>query len=82
MISEFILFMGLAAVCFSGLLFTLWMLGKFCYSAASTATKLKKLASGSWKIREIMWLMVQIWFGNTYLSFAQAKSFHPVFGRA
>jgi hypothetical protein len=24
--------------------------------------------------------MVQIWFGNTYLSFAQAASFHPVFG--
>ena len=27
-----------------------------------------------------MWLMVQIWFGNTYLSFAQAASFHEVFG--
>lgn len=24
--------------------------------------------------------MVQIWFGNTYLSFAQAASFHPLFG--
>jgi hypothetical protein len=24
--------------------------------------------------------MVQIWFGNTYLSFGQATSFHPVFG--
>lgn len=24
--------------------------------------------------------MVQIWFGNTYLSFGQAESFHPVFG--
>lgn len=24
--------------------------------------------------------MVQIWFGNTYLSFAEAKSFHPVLG--
>lgn len=24
--------------------------------------------------------MVQIWFGNTYLSFAQASSFHPLFG--
>ena len=24
--------------------------------------------------------MVQIWFGNTYLSFAQAESFHPIFG--
>ena len=24
--------------------------------------------------------MVQIWFGNTYLSFQQASSFHPFFG--
>lgn len=24
--------------------------------------------------------MVQIWFGNTYLSFGQASSFHPFFG--
>jgi hypothetical protein len=24
--------------------------------------------------------MVQIWFGNTYLSFSQAESFHPLFG--
>ncbi|KAI6099821.1 hypothetical protein F5141DRAFT_1219143 [Pisolithus sp. B1] len=28
----------------------------------------------------IAWLIVQIWFGNTYLSFNQAKSFHPVLG--
>ena len=31
-------------------------------------------------VKAIAWLMVQIWFGNTYLSFAQAESFHPVFG--
>ena len=24
--------------------------------------------------------MVQIWFGNTYLSFSQAESFHKLFG--
>lgn len=24
--------------------------------------------------------MIQIWFGNTYLSFSQAASFHPVIG--
>ncbi|TDL25527.1 receptor-activated Ca2+-permeable cation channel [Rickenella mellea] len=63
MIAEFVFFMGVAAVCFSGLLFTLWM-----------------LASGTWTIKSIAWLMVQIWFGNTYLSFAQAESFHPLFG--
>lgn len=31
-------------------------------------------------MRDITWLMVQIWFGSTSLSFDQAKSFHPVFG--
>ncbi|KAH7910209.1 hypothetical protein BJ138DRAFT_1153472 [Hygrophoropsis aurantiaca] len=63
MISEFIFFIGIAATCFSGLLFTLY-----------------SLASGRWSVRAIAWLMVQIWFGNTYLSFGQATSFHPVFG--
>ncbi|KAJ7903703.1 receptor-activated Ca2+-permeable cation channel [Mycena olivaceomarginata] len=63
MIAEFIFFMTIAAICFSGLLFTLWTLGK-----------------ASWTIKGIAWLMVQIWFGNTYLSFGQAESFHPFFG--
>ncbi|KAJ8692702.1 hypothetical protein PTI98_009991 [Pleurotus ostreatus] len=66
MIAEFVFFMGMAAICFSGLLFTLWT-----------------LASGSdsgWTLKGIAWLMVQIWFGNTYLSFGQASSFHPLFG--
>ncbi|KAH7928247.1 hypothetical protein BV22DRAFT_1126692 [Leucogyrophana mollusca] len=63
MISEFVFFIGIAAICFSGLLLTLYT-----------------LASGGWSVRAIAWLMVQIWFGNTYLSFGQATSFHPVFG--
>ncbi|KAI9460358.1 hypothetical protein F5148DRAFT_983294 [Russula earlei] len=63
MTAEFIFFMGIAAICFSGLLFTLWT-----------------LASERWTIKAIAWLMVQIWFGNTYLSFGQASSFHPFFG--
>lgn len=63
MIAEFLFFMCIAAICFSGLLFTLWT-----------------LASSKWKLKSIAWLMVQIWFGNTYLSFGQAESFHPVFG--
>ncbi|KZV94710.1 hypothetical protein EXIGLDRAFT_739859 [Exidia glandulosa HHB12029] len=63
MIKEFCFFIFLAAICFSGLLFTLW-----------------KLAAGTWKVKAIAWLMVQIWFGNTYLSFQQAESFHPLFG--
>ncbi len=36
--------------------------------------------TGRWSVKSIAWLMVQIWFGNTYLSFAQAESFHPIFG--
>jgi hypothetical protein len=36
------------------------------------------LGGDEWSIRGIAWLMVQIWFGNTYLSFSQAASFHPV----
>ncbi|KAG2147693.1 hypothetical protein DEU56DRAFT_785454 [Suillus clintonianus] len=63
MIAEFIFFIGIAAVCFSGVLLTLYT-----------------LASGAWTMRGIAWLMVQIWFGNTYLSFGEAKTFHPVFG--
>ncbi|KAG1821906.1 uncharacterized protein BJ212DRAFT_1334451 [Suillus subaureus] len=63
MTAEFIFFIGIAVVCFSGILLTLYT-----------------LASGTWTMRNIAWLMVQIWFGSTYLSFGQAKSFHPVFG--
>ncbi|KAJ7274546.1 hypothetical protein B0H12DRAFT_1228255 [Mycena haematopus] len=66
MISEFVFFMTIAAICFSGLLFTLWTLGKD--------------REEKWTIKRIAWLMVQIWFGNTYLSFGQAESFHPLFG--
>ncbi|KII95956.1 hypothetical protein PLICRDRAFT_234074 [Plicaturopsis crispa FD-325 SS-3] len=63
MIAEFVFFIGVAAVCFSGLLFTLWT-----------------LADGAWSVKRIAWLMTQIWFGNTSMSFGQASSFHPVFG--
>ncbi|KAF7375030.1 hypothetical protein MSAN_00389100 [Mycena sanguinolenta] len=83
MISEFIFFMSVAAICFSGsdafilshavvvlqasgLLFTFWTLGKD--------------GAEKWTIKRIAWLMVQIWFGNTSLSFGQAESFHPLFG--
>ena len=65
MIAEFIFFMGIAAICFSGLLFTLWTLSP---------------PESHWTVKSIAWLMVQIWFGNTYLSFGQAASFHPFFG--
>ncbi|KAI5981944.1 hypothetical protein EDD15DRAFT_2329796 [Pisolithus albus] len=38
------------------------------------------ISNGRWTASGIAWLIVQIWFGNTYLSFNQAKSFHPVLG--
>ncbi|PFH52912.1 hypothetical protein AMATHDRAFT_138783 [Amanita thiersii Skay4041] len=69
MIAQFVFFIGIAAICFSGLLFTLWTLAKD-----------DETAHERWSLKSIAWLMVQIWFGNTYLSFAQASSFHPIFG--
>ena len=66
MIAEFAFFICIAAICFSGLLFTLHTL-----SAGGPEP---------WSWKSIGWLMVQVWFGNTYLSFAQASSFHPIFG--
>ena len=66
MIAEFAFFICIAAICFSGLLFTLHTL-----SAGGPEP---------WSWKSIAWLIVQVWFGNTYLSFAQATSFHPFFG--
>ena len=82
MISEFVFFIAIAAICFSGLLFTLWTLGTILYSLSliHDAMNTTYAASDTWSIRAIAWLMVQIWFGNTYLSFGQASSFHPFFG--
>ncbi|KAJ3880999.1 receptor-activated Ca2+-permeable cation channel [Lentinula edodes] len=72
MIAEFIFFIGIASICFSGLLFTLWTL--------AGSTKQFEEGEHQWTLKSISWLMVQIWFGNTYLSFGQASSFHPVLG--
>ena len=66
MMAEFAFFICIAAICFSGLLFTLHTL-----SAGGPEP---------WTWKSIAWLMVQVWFGNTYLSFGQATSFHPIFG--
>ncbi|KAH0585020.1 hypothetical protein H2248_008289 [Termitomyces sp. 'cryptogamus'] len=66
MVSQFIIFIGIAAVCFSGLLFALWTLSQGEPEPRS--------------IQSIAWLMTQIWFGNTSLSFHDASSFHPFFG--
>lgn len=37
-------------------------------------------AGDKWKLTSIMWLMVQIWFGETSLSFSEAESFHRILG--
>ncbi|KZT60904.1 hypothetical protein CALCODRAFT_553404 [Calocera cornea HHB12733] len=63
MIKEYLFFISICMICFSGLLFTLWRLG-----------------AQKWRVGQIAWLMVQVWFGNTFLSFSQAESFHPIFG--
>lgn len=83
--ADFLFFITIAAICFSGLLFTLHNLGTSRSILAFTSTKVRPSHSlaedtGRWSVKSIAWLMVQIWFGNTYLSFAQAESFHPLFG--
>ncbi len=85
MAAEFVFFIGIAAICFSGLLFTLHSLGKCDYTITMKAILTSTpwcffTAADKWSVKAIAWLMVQIWFGNTYLSFGQAESFHPVFG--
>ncbi|KZS92531.1 hypothetical protein SISNIDRAFT_429191 [Sistotremastrum niveocremeum HHB9708] len=65
MVSEYLFFMTIAAICFSGLLFTLRQLAP---------------PESPWNFRSIAWLMTQVWFGNSFLSFNQASSFHPLFG--
>jgi hypothetical protein len=66
MIAQFVFFIGIAAICFSGLLFTL-------HTLSADAPK-------PWSWTSIAWFMVQVWFGNTSMSFTQASSFHPIFG--
>lgn len=39
-----------------------------------------RLGQPQWPVRKIAWLMVQIWFGSSSLSFSVAEGFHPVFG--
>jgi len=80
--AEFVFFMTIAAICFSGLLFTLWELAQLN-------------PDSNWTVKSIAWLMTQVWFGmyngsmrparsdeilgNTFLTFQQAESFHPLF---
>jgi len=38
------------------------------------------LGRGTWTVKQIIWLMLQIWFGSSYLGFSSSESFHPIFG--
>ena len=52
--ADFLFFMSIAAICFSGLLFTLW--------------ELAQLERGDhWTVQSIAWLMTQVWFGKEAL---------------
>lgn len=86
MVSQFVFFMGIASVCFSGLLFTLWTLGEVTslfHQEKILITLFSTIAQDSnppRSLRSIAWLLTQIWFGNTSLSFNDAASFHPILG--
>jgi hypothetical protein len=71
MIAEFAVFISMAAVCFSGILFSLWVLGmpnleqarvEFEYLTLCPATSQPE---PKWKAKSIAWLMTQVWFGNS-----------------
>ncbi|KAL8286871.1 hypothetical protein RQP46_003877 [Phenoliferia psychrophenolica] len=66
MVKEFVFFMGLASLCASGFLCSLYVLGL--------------ARSGDWGIGKISWLMFKIWLGNSFLGFEAAQNFHPVYG--
>ncbi|KAF5391395.1 hypothetical protein D9757_001990 [Collybiopsis confluens] len=72
MIAEFLFFICIAGICFSGLLFTLWTLE----NAAGTTTQLQE-DKRKWTFKSISWLMVQIWFGNIYSNsqFPRSKAY-------
>ncbi|KAL7424047.1 hypothetical protein Q5752_001632 [Cryptotrichosporon argae] len=38
------------------------------------------LGRATWTVKQIVWLMLQIWFGSSYLGFQASASFHPLFG--
>jgi len=52
--ADFIFFMTIAAICFSGLLFTLWQLAQL-------------EPENTWTVTSIAWLMTQVWFGERIL---------------
>lgn len=64
MLADFAFFTVLAAICFSG----------FAYAFYSLASETR------WTFKAILWLMLKVWFGSSYLGFDEAKSFSLEFG--
>ncbi|TKY90318.1 hypothetical protein EX895_000316 [Sporisorium graminicola] len=64
MLSDFAFFTVLAMICFSGFAYTF-------YSLASEER---------WTFKAVLWLMLKVWFGSSYLGFDEAKSFSLTFG--
>ena len=64
MLSDFAFFTVLAMICFSG----------FAYAFYSLASEER------WTFKAVLWLMLKVWFGSSYLGFDEAKSFSLTFG--
>lgn len=64
MLSDFAFFTVLAMVCFSG----------FAYAFYSLASEER------WTFKAVLWLMLKVWFGSSYLGFDEAQSFSLEFG--
>jgi len=82
MIVEFMFFICIAAICFSGLLFTLWDLASGTWTVGETAWLMIQIWFG-WSsflfCFTLHWTVLCPFAGNTWLSFGQASSFHAVF---
>uniref|UniRef100_V5ETU9 Receptor-activated Ca2+-permeable cation channel n=1 Tax=Kalmanozyma brasiliensis (strain GHG001) TaxID=1365824 RepID=V5ETU9_KALBG len=64
MFSDFAYFTVLAMICFSG----------FAYAFYSLASE------DRWTLNAVLWLMLKVWFGSSYLGFDEAASFSLTFG--
>ena len=63
MLSDFAFFTVLAMICFSG----------FAYAFYSLASEER------WTFKAVLWLMLKVWFGSSYLGFDEAQSFSLTF---
>ncbi|PWN53876.1 hypothetical protein IE53DRAFT_90894 [Violaceomyces palustris] len=64
MLADFAFFTVLASICFSGFLYAFWSLAD----------------ASRWSLGGILWLMLKVWFGSSYLGFDEAQSFSKTFG--